>query len=79
MRKFCRPQPISMTIARIPAFHIRIVSLSMRQRLTLLLTCSMWTRHREIARFPSFCSGVNAFPRGFFVGWMIATPSSVNA
>ena len=53
------------------AFHIRIVSLSIRQRLTLLLTCSMRTRRRAISRLSAFCSGVNSCPRGFFVGWMI--------
>ena len=62
-----------------PRFHMRIVSLSMRQRLTLLLTCSMRTRRRATFRFPAFCARVSSCPRGFFVGWMRSTPSHVNA
>ena len=60
-------------------FHIRMVSLSLRPRLTQLLTCSMRTRRRALSRLSACCAGVNASPRGFFVGGMLSTPASVNA
>jgi hypothetical protein len=67
-RKLWSAQPISMTMSRIPAFHPQMVALSMRQRLTRLLTCSMRTRRREIYRLRAFWTRVNTFPRGFFMG-----------
>jgi hypothetical protein len=41
------------------------MSWTMRQRLTLLLTCSMRTRRRAMRRFAAFCARVRARPRGF--------------
>jgi hypothetical protein len=43
------------------------VSWTMRQRLTLLLTCSMRTRRRAMRRFAAFCGRVRCRPRGFLV------------
>src|SRR2546430_4697133 len=40
-RKLCKAQPISTTISRIPETRSRQISLRIRQRLTLLLTCSI--------------------------------------
>jgi hypothetical protein len=51
----------------------------MRQRFTLLLTGSMRTRRRTIRRLAAFCLRVRARPRGFWVGMMLSTWSSVNA
>lgn len=68
-----------MTRSRTPAFRRRQVSWTMRHRLTLLLTCSMRTRRRAMRRFVAFCARVKARPRGFRVGMMISTWSSVNA
>ena len=62
-----------------PAFRRRQVSWTMRQRLMLLLTCSMRTRRRAMRRFAVFCACVRARPRGFLVGMMMSTRSSVNA
>ena len=49
----------------------------MQQRLTLLLTCSIATRRRALARFLVFCSLVNARFFGFLIGISISTPSRV--
>jgi hypothetical protein len=68
-----------MTRSRTPAFRRRLVSWTMRQRLTLLLTCSMRTRRRAMRRFAAFCARVRRRPRGFRVGMMMSTWSSVNA
>ena len=68
-----------MTTSRTPAFRRRLGSWTMRQRLTLLLTCSMRTRRRAIRRLAAFCALVRARPRGFLVGMMISTWSSVKA
>src|SRR5262244_1057942 len=43
-RKLCRAQQSSITRSRTPSFHRRIRSFTMRQRLTLLLTCSIRSR-----------------------------------
>ena len=59
--------------------QIRSASFTIRQRLTLLLTCSMHTRRRANARLAAFCSGVRVPPRGFLVGSSISTPSNVKA
>ena len=68
-----------MTRSRAPAFRRRFVSGTMRQRLTQLLTCSMRTRRRAMRRFAAFWARVRALPRGFLVGMMLSTWSSVNA
>jgi hypothetical protein len=62
-----------------PAFRRRQVPWTMRQRLTLLLTCSMRTRRRAMRRFAVFCARVRGRPRGFLVGMMMSTRSIVNA
>src|SRR5438445_326179 len=43
-RKLCRAQQSSITRSRTPSFHSRIRSFTMRQRFTLLLTCSIRSR-----------------------------------
>ena len=48
-RKLCKAQQISMTRSRTPVRKRRQTSLRIRQRLTLLLTCSMETRRRARA------------------------------
>src|SRR5882672_1072495 len=55
-RKLCNAQQTSMTRSRTPAFRRRQMSCTMRQRLTLLLTCSMRTRWRAMRRFAAFCA-----------------------
>jgi hypothetical protein len=45
----------------------------------LLLTCSMRTRRRATRRFVAFCARVRGRPRGFLVGMMISSWSSVHA
>jgi hypothetical protein len=45
-----------------PAFRRRQVSWTIRQRLTLLLTCSMRTRRRAMRQFAAFCVRVRARP-----------------
>src|SRR5262249_32290444 len=40
-RKLCSAQQSAITRSRMPCFHRRIQSFTMRQRLTLLLTCSI--------------------------------------
>jgi hypothetical protein len=66
-----------MTKSRTPAF--RQVSWTIRQRLTLLLTCSMRTRRRAMRRFAAVCPRVRARPHGFRVGVMSSTWSNVHA
>src|SRR5439155_32709 len=62
-----------------PSFHSRIRSLTTRQRLTLLLTCSIRSRRWCRAWLASSCSSVSSWPRGFLVGMRISTWGSVNA
>src|SRR5712671_3483472 len=50
----------------------------MRQRLTLLLTCSIRSRRWWSAWLARCCSRVSSAPRGFFVGMRISTSGSVN-
>src|SRR5712691_2305704 len=78
-RKLCRAQHSSITTSRTPSFHSRIRSLTMRQRFTLLLTCSIRSRRQCSAWLASCCSRVSSFPQGFFVGMRISTWGSVNA
>src|SRR5262249_838101 len=78
-RKLCRAQQRSITRSRTPAFHKRIRSLTMRHRLTLLLTCSMRSRRWLSAWFARCCSRVSSWPRGFLVGMRIVTSGSANA
>src|SRR2546427_5033822 len=77
-RKLCRAQQSSITRSRTPCFHRRIRSFTMRQRLTLLLTCSIRSRRWWSVWFASWCSRVSSAPRGFFVGMRISTSGSVN-
>ena len=51
----------------------------MRQRLTLLLTCSIRSRRWWRLWLALSCSRDNSPPRGFFLGMRIATWGSVNA
>ena len=51
----------------------------MRQRLTLVLTCSMHTRRRAIRRLAAFWVRVRARPRGFRVGMIVSTWFRVKA
>src|SRR5438309_10478458 len=51
----------------------------MRQRLTLLLTCSIRSRRWFNAWFAPCCFSVSSSPQGFLVGMRIATCGSVNA
>jgi hypothetical protein len=55
------------------------MSWTMRQRLTLLFTCSRRTRRRAMRRLAAFCTRVRARPRGFLVGMITSTWGSVNA
>src|SRR5215470_17702257 len=77
-RKLCRAQQSSITRSRTPSFHRRIRSFTMRQRLTLLLTCSIRSRRWCSAWLAPCCSRVSSAPRGFFVGMRISTWGSVN-
>jgi hypothetical protein len=66
-RKLCKAQQISITTSRTPSFHNRIRSLTMRQRLTLLLTCSIRSRRSfrvkaPVTRRPPHRSGREGFP-----------------
>jgi hypothetical protein len=54
-RKLCRAQQSSITRSRIPAFQRRIRSFTIRQRLTLLWTCSIRKRRSWRAWF-AHCS-----------------------
>src|SRR5438105_12779047 len=72
-RKLCRAQQSSITRSRTPSFHRRIRSFTMRQRFTLLLTCSMRSRRWWSAWWARCCSRVSSAPRGFFVGMRIST------
>src|SRR5215470_2462539 len=76
-RKLCRAQQSSITRSRTPSFHRRIRSFTMRQRLTLLLTCSIRSRRWWSAWLSRSCSRVSSPPRGFFVGMRISTSGSV--
>jgi hypothetical protein len=67
-RKLCRAQQSSITRSRTPSFHRRMRSLTMRQRLTLLLTCSIRSRRWLSAWFALCCSRVSSSPRGFLIG-----------
>src|SRR5215510_7652485 len=51
----------------------------MRQRLTLLLTCSIRSRRWVRAWLAHCCSRVSSSPRGFLVGMRISTWGSVKA
>ena len=55
------------------------MSWTMRQRLTLLLTCSLRTHRRARRGFAAFCARVGFRPRGFRVGIIISTWSGVHA
>src|SRR5215467_8845685 len=48
-----------------PSFHKRNRSFTMRQRLTLLLTCSIRSRRWLSAWLARCCSHVSSSPRGF--------------
>src|SRR2546425_7165863 len=78
-RKLCKAQQSSITRSRTPSFQRRIRSLTMRQRLTLLLTCSIRSRRQCRAWLASCCSRVSSWPRGFLVGMRISTWGSVKA
>src|SRR5438445_3201349 len=54
-------------------------SAPMRQRLTLLLTCSIRSRRQCRAWLASCCSRDSSWPRGFLVGMRISTWGSMNA
>src|SRR5262244_1273214 len=68
-----------MTRSRTPAFHRRSRSFTMRQRLTLLLTCSIRSRRWLSAWFARCCSRVSSSPCGFLVGMRLSTCGSVKA
>jgi hypothetical protein len=51
-----------------PAFHRRIRSLTMRQRFTLLFTCSIRNRRECRASLALCCARVSSSPRGFLGG-----------
>src|SRR5437762_1344454 len=72
-RKLCRAQQSSITRSRTPSFHRRMRSFTIRQRLTLLLTCSIRSRRWWSAWWARCCSRVSSAPRGFFVGMRIST------
>ena len=78
-RTLCRAQQSSITRSRTPAFHRRIRSFTIRQRLTLLLICSIRSRRWWSAWLASSCSRDNSPPRGFVVGMRISTWGRVNA
>src|SRR6266446_5245934 len=78
-RKLCSAQHSSITRSRTPCFKRRIRSLTMRQRFTLLWTCSMRSRRWCNAWLAMCCSRVSSWPHGFLVGMRIATWGSVNA
>src|SRR5467141_60043 len=78
-RKLGRAQQMSITRSRTPAFHRRIRSLTIRQRLTLLLTCSIRSRRWCSTWFALCCASVRSSPRGFLVGMRISTWGSVKA
>jgi len=59
--------------------HRRSRSFTMRQRLTLLLTCSIHSRCWCSAWLALAYSSVSSWPRGFFVGMRLSTWGSVNA
>jgi hypothetical protein len=66
-RKLCRAQHSSITRSRTPFFHSRIRSFTMRQRFTLLLTCSIrsrrWFRVKApVTRRPPHRSGREGCP-----------------
>ena len=63
-RKFCSPQQISSIRSRTPPFRRRLVSWTIRQRLTRLLTWSIRTRRRVMRRLAAFRARVRARPRG---------------
>src|SRR6516165_5314739 len=58
-RKLCRAQQSSITRSRMPCFHRRIRSFTMRQRLTLLLTCSIRSRRWCSVWFAMCCASVS--------------------
>src|SRR5438132_7198091 len=64
-RKLCKAQQSSITRSRTPGFHKRMRSFTMRQRLTLLLTCSIRSRRWCSAWLVRCCFGVSSWPRGF--------------
>jgi hypothetical protein len=79
-----RADPARATLSRCrqrrtPAFRRRLVSGTMRQRLMLLLMCSMRTRRHTMRRFAAFCARVRARPRGFLAGMITWACGSVNA
>jgi len=76
-RKLCRAQQSSITTSRIPFFHRRMRSVTMRQRFTLLWTCSIRRRRECRAWLVRCCATVSSWPRGFLVGMRIATWGSV--
>src|SRR4029453_8801289 len=63
-RKLCKAQHSSITRSRRPAFHRRIRSFTMRQRLTLLFTCSIRSRRPSRgggpARVPPRAAGLQS-------------------
>ena len=61
-----------------PPSHKRMRSFTIRQRLTLLLTCSIRSRRWWSAWLARSCSRVSSPPRGFFIGMRISTWGSVN-
>src|SRR5438132_10104747 len=78
-RKVCRAQHSAITRSRTPCFHKRIRSLTLRQRLTLLLTGSIRSRRWLSAWLAHCCASESSGPRGFLVGMRMSTWGSVNA
>lgn len=76
-RKLWREQAISMTASLAPTVCKRQMSLTMRQRLTLRMTCSMRTRREASWRLKAFCAGVREPPGGFLKGSKVSTPARV--
>jgi hypothetical protein len=73
----CSPQHVSIMVARLPSFKRRIVSLTIRERFTPPIACSIRMRMDEMARLAAFSGGVSSPPGGVVLGWTIVIPSPV--
>ena len=78
-RKVCRAQHRSNTRSRTPCVHTRLRSMTMRQRCTRLLRCSIRRRRQCRAWLGSVCARVRSSPRGFLVGMRLSTWGSLKA
>ena len=65
-----------MTVSLTLSFRRRMLSFTIRSRLTPPMACSIRILMEEIRRFVAFSGGVSSPPGGVFLGWIMVTTAA---